>query len=303
MDEERFAQTVAKIGVSLSPEQIAAFSAFEDALFEANEVMNLTRVPREDCWLRHFVDSLLLQDLIPVGSRVLDIGTGPGFPAWPLACARPDLTVTGLDSNGKMLGFLERIPLPNLSSVNARAEDWNKLESFDFVTGRAVAPLSAQLEISASYCGIGGVVVPMRTPSDDENVDQIRLEPLGLKLSRIQQRPLPRTDVVRFFPLYEKVSKTKPGYPRRWAEIKAKPLLGYAPSSGSIRALTPGAAESSDFDVCAPPFTQRKDLLRSTSTSFLVSLTNRDEAIFSFKAASYAAESRGRATVESVKVE
>src|ERR1041384_3584956 len=129
-------------GLELTPEQVAQFEAFEAKLYEANAVMNLTRVPREECWLRHFVDSLLFQDLIPDRASVLDIGTGPGFPAWPLACARPDLQLTAMDSSGKMLGFLQRQGLPNLETIQIRAEEWGVRDRFDVVTGRAVAPLS-----------------------------------------------------------------------------------------------------------------------------------------------------------------
>ncbi|RYG69749.1 16S rRNA (guanine(527)-N(7))-methyltransferase RsmG, partial [bacterium] len=80
------------------------FETFEADLYEANEVMNLTRVPREECWLRHFLDSLLIAPWLPGEGSLLDIGSGPGFPAWPLALARPELQVTALDSSGKMLG-------------------------------------------------------------------------------------------------------------------------------------------------------------------------------------------------------
>lgn len=195
---------------------------FLSDLYEANRVMNLTRVPREQAWSRHVEDSLLFEDLIPVGSRLLDVGTGPGFPAWPLAVARPDLAVTALDSNGKMLGFLRDHPLPNLTVVQARAEDWDAKESFDVVTGRALAPLAIQLELSARPCALGGAVVPMRTESNDISSADPRA--LGLELERTERRILPDTDVVRVYPIYRKVSATPKRYPRRWAEIKRSPL-------------------------------------------------------------------------------
>lgn len=206
----------------MSEPQLAAFAEFEERLYRANEVMNLTRIPREECWLRHFLDSLLIQGLIPSGAKVLDIGTGPGFPAWPLACGRPDLQITAVDSSGKMLGFLRENPLPNLRVVQARAEEWGNRDSFDFVTGRAVAPLSTQLELSAPPCRIGGHVVPMRTPNDDP--ESVSLERLGLRLRDVVYQELPGTDVTRVFPIYEKVRATSPGIPRRWAEMKARPL-------------------------------------------------------------------------------
>lgn len=224
MDRERFASALESIGLHLSDQQFDAFSQFEEALYGANKVMNLTRVPREEAWLRHFLDSLLFQDLIPRGSSVLDIGTGPGFPAWPLAQARPDLRVTALDSSGKMLGFLLQHPLPNLEIINARAEELGVREKFDFVTGRALAPLAIQLELSAQPCKIGGFVVPMRTPSDEQSLIEVDESVLGLVLKERLQRALPGTDALRLFPIFQKTQRTPRNYPRRWAEIKSKPL-------------------------------------------------------------------------------
>ena len=185
-------------------------------------MMNLTRVPSEAAWLRHIADSLLFQDLVPQGSSILDIGTGPGFPAWPLACARPDIHVTGLDSNGKMVSFLRTQPLPNLEVVQARAEDWRDCERYGVVTGRAVAPLPIQLELSAEPCRVRGAVIPMRTSADDPLA--VKLAPLGLELESIQKRTLAGSGIERVFPIYRKTKPTRSGYPRRWAEIRAKPL-------------------------------------------------------------------------------
>lgn len=224
MDRDAFREAVRSLGLRLDERQLNAFQSFEDRLYESNEVMNLTRVPREECWLRHFLDSLLLHDLLPQGSRVLDIGTGPGFPAWPLACARPDLQVTALDSSGKMHGFLQRNPLPNLKAVLERAETWGQRERFDVVTGRAVAPLAIQMELSAPACRVGGSVIPMRTPGEESEVRAFQGEGLGVELQSVDARPLPSTEIVRLFPVFVKTRKTDRQYPRRWAEIKSSPL-------------------------------------------------------------------------------
>lgn len=212
-----------EIGLELSPDQLAAFEAFEKDLYERNEIMNLTRVPREECWLRHFLDSLLLSSLIGDGMKVVDIGCGPGFPSWPLACARPDLKATALDSSGKMLGFLARHPLPNLEIVQDRAESWGRREKFDIATGRAVAPLAIQLELSAPVVRIGGFIIPMRTPNDELESDSLKA--LGLELVSVEQKELPETDIVRVFPIYKKVAATPRKYPRSWAEIKKRSLF------------------------------------------------------------------------------
>lgn len=213
---------VSELGLSLSPEQITMFSVFEGDLYDRNQVMNLTRVPQSECGMRHFLDSLLLSPLIGDGQRVVDIGCGPGFPSWPLACARPDLSVTALDSSGKMLGFLARHPLPNLEIVNDRAESWGRREKFDVATGRAVAPLGIQLELSATVVRIGGLVIPMRTPN--EHFELTSLQELGLELVSVETQKLPGTDIERVFPIYKKVAATARKFPRDWATIRKKPL-------------------------------------------------------------------------------
>ena len=224
MDRNAFRNAVYGLGLDLTDEQIDQFEAFEDRLYEANQVMNLTRIPKDECWLRHFVDSLLFQDLVPKRATVLDIGTGPGFPAWPLACARSDLRVTALDSSGKMLSFLGNSPLPNLTTALARVEEWGVREKFDVVTGRAVAPLAVQLELSAPPCRVKGAVLPMRTPSDEAEIRAFNGQGLGLKLEACERRTLPGTDIERLFPVFRKIAKTDRRYPRTWAEIKRQPL-------------------------------------------------------------------------------
>lgn len=223
MDRTAFVGSLRELGLEFSEAQLSAFEAFEAALYEANEVMNLTRVPREECWLRHFVDSLLIAEFVPTGASVLDIGTGPGFPAWPLACARQDLRVVGLDSSGKMLGFLRSQLLPNLSAIQARAEDFDSGSGFDVVTGRALAPLGIQLELSAWHCRPGGLVVPMRTVTDESRFEDPAASRIGLKFVRQERRVLPGTDIVRSFPIYQKAGRSAKR--RTWAEIKQKPLF------------------------------------------------------------------------------
>ncbi|HLO99735.1 MAG TPA: RsmG family class I SAM-dependent methyltransferase, partial [Fimbriimonas sp.] len=153
---------------------------------------------------------------------LLDIGTGPGFPAWPLACAFPDLQVTAMDSNSKMLEFLRRHPLPNLEIVEGRAEEMRRSRHYDVVTGRAVAPLSAQLEISADYAKLERKIIPMRTPNDDLQAPDYGI--LGLELGNVETVTLPGTDIQRTFPIYWKRKHTPNRFPRRWSEIKKKPL-------------------------------------------------------------------------------
>lgn len=218
-----FPEALQALDIEATADLLSGFEAFSADLYEQNKTTNLTRIAPDECWVRHFIDSLLFHDLIPPGSSVLDIGCGPGFPAWPLAFARPDLKVTAMDSNHKMLGFLARHPLSNLNIECMRAEDFTKAGRFDVVTGRAVAPLSIQLELSMRPCREKGLVIPMRTASDKDEIERLK-DVLCLHLERIVERELPLVAAKRVFPIYRKAGLTPKGYPRPWSQIKSKPL-------------------------------------------------------------------------------
>ena len=211
-------------GMPLDEEQLDGLSRYCERLYELNETTRLTSVPKEECEVRHLVDSLLLAQFLAPGSSVLDVGTGPGLPAWPLARARPDLKLTGLDSSGKMLRILRELALPNLEVAQCRAEQFGGRESFDFATGRAVAPLAVQLELSAPFVRVGGAVVPFRTPAEESDLAAAPCARLGLVLERVEKRQLPGTDVQRMFPVFRKISETDHRYPRTWAQIRRLPL-------------------------------------------------------------------------------
>lgn len=215
--------TCKELGIELTSEQERQFWDFRQALYEVNVERNLTRVAIGDCELRHFAESCLIADMIPNDAKVLDLGTGPGFPAFPLAVIRPDIHVTAVDSNGKMIGFLQSQPLRNLVAILGRAEEMPDLrEQFDIVTGRALAPLPIQLEVSAFACRIGGRVIPFR--SAREKVQLPWVNQLGLKFVGTILRNVTPDEPDRAFPIYEKVRTTDPKYPRTWAMIKKRPL-------------------------------------------------------------------------------
>lgn len=224
MNRVAFAGECSKLLPVVSDEMLDSLENFEEDLYEQNQTRNLTRIPKEECWIRHFLDSLLIAPLMPHGANVLDIGCGPGFPSWPLALGRPDLQVMALDSSGKMLDFLRRHPLPNLSIVQDRAESWGVREAFDAVTGRALAPLSIQLELSSAPLKISGMVVPMRTPADLPEIERLAESALRLKLVEVSECELPVAGAKRIFPIFEKVGKTPTRFPRPWAEIRRKPI-------------------------------------------------------------------------------
>lgn len=197
---------------------------YRDALYVANATRNLTRVPKEEFEVRHAVDSLLVGRLVQECESILDIGTGPGLPGWMLAWLWPRKRIVGVESNGKMAEFANQVPVGQFRIVQSRMEELDWVEEFDGVTGRAVAPLSAQLELSATACKIGGLVVPFRVPAERSSIESFNAGRLGLELLFVQEVPLPATAISRLFPVYKKVRPTPPEFPRPWARIKARPL-------------------------------------------------------------------------------
>ncbi|MGI8924697.1 MAG: 16S rRNA (guanine(527)-N(7))-methyltransferase RsmG [Fimbriimonadales bacterium] len=218
-------------GLDLTDLQLQSFEQFEERLYEANEVMNLTRVPKAECWSRHFLDSLSLSLLIPDGAKLLDIGSGPGMPGACLAIARPDLEVAIIESSGKALGFLRdtfggKQVQALVKIVEGRAEELAHVkefrEKFDVVTGRALAPLPVQIEISAPFVSLGGTFIPMRTDKDAELPAECAAK-LGLQLLEARTCTIRPLQATRYFPVYQKQKRTPVSYPRAWATIRQRP--------------------------------------------------------------------------------
>lgn len=223
MTAAQFAKAAEEYGLSLDESQLKAFEAFEDRLYEANKTKNLTRVPRTECKSRHFLDSLSLSPLIPEGNSVVDLGSGAGFPGVPLAIARPDLRVTLLDAGEKEIRFLESLAdIVTVGLILQRAEIAARMaefrERYDVATGRALAPLAIQAEISAAYVRVGGLFLPQRM----EQEETPEYSDLGLKLERRQVVEV--QGAKRLIPLYRKSGPTPDRYPRTWAAIKKRSL-------------------------------------------------------------------------------
>ena len=121
-----------KLGPNISEEEIKKLETFKDMVLEKNRVMNLTAIAEEDFYLKHFVDSLKLLEFEKLEGRVLDLGTGAGFPGIPLAIMLPEVDFLLMDSLKKRIGFLEevvdRLGLKNVKLIHSRAEDGARKE-------------------------------------------------------------------------------------------------------------------------------------------------------------------------------
>lgn len=212
-------------------------SSFCEFLLEQNKLFNLTAIKTpEGAALLHFADSLTLAKYIPESATILDVGSGAGFPAIPLAIARPDICITALDSTNKRVDFINRaakmLNLTNLTAVCYRAEEVTGTkfkESFDIVTARAVASYPILLELCLPAVKLGGRFVAMK--SKDVSRETLGIEKV-LKTLSITTPVFNTSEIHYNDEVFErcivetmKRAPTSQKYPRPYAQIKKRPLF------------------------------------------------------------------------------
>jgi len=230
----------AELGLDLSAHD-GAFSTLLTLLTEASASMNLTSLRGErDIVLKHFVDSLtcLRGGWLAGEGRMLDLGTGAGFPALPLAIVRPDLTITAMDATRKKVEFVERaaaaLELTSVRTLVGRAETLGRdpahREGYDRVVTRAVAALPVLVELTLPFLKTGGLLVAQKGPLPPEELDagtQAAAEVAGA-VREMDAFELPVTGDARTLVVIEKVAPTPQRYPRREGVPGRKPLFWQA---------------------------------------------------------------------------
>ena len=213
------------------------FYRFTEHLLEVNVHTNLTAI-REPVGIidKHYIDSLLAIELIPVGARVLDLGCGPGFPSIPLAIMRPDLEITALDSTSKKIDFVQKsaeiLQLSNLKGVSGRAEDTKlrkSLGKYDIVVSRAVARLNVLCELCIPYLKVGGSLVALKGAKYDEELAEATnaIKILGAETLKIEQKELITAEnqaEMRGMIVIQAKKEAPSQYPRAYAASLKKPL-------------------------------------------------------------------------------
>lgn len=217
--------------IVLSEEQERQFLKYYDFLVSENQKYNLTAITsKEEVFYKHFLDSVLPESEITENAKIIDIGSGAGFPAVPLKIVRSDLKFTLVDSLNKRVNFLNELfillNLGDIKAVHARAEDFIKenRESYDFAVARAVAPLNTLLEYMVPYLKIGGRCLIYKSQKLEEEIVEAKkaMEILSVKIVKVLEYEL--GDASRKILIVEKTEKTNEKYPRGKNLPKLKPL-------------------------------------------------------------------------------
>ena len=224
------------MGLTLKGPALQNFRTYYTFLSEKNQVMNLTAISGEAEVARlHFLDCLaILGQGDFSGARVIDIGSGAGFPGLPLKIAQPDIQLTLLDAQQKRVRFLEEL-CERLSGIGARclharaeeaALDLELRDSFDFALSRAVARLNVLTELCLPFVRVGGAFIAMKGPDCDEEIAEARhaVTFLGGAIENTVDYTLPGTDITHRLVIIRKTAKTPKNYPRRFPKIQKNPL-------------------------------------------------------------------------------
>ena len=221
-------------GWGLAADAAPRLLEFSDRLLEKNRVMNLTAITDPvDVVTLHLLDCAVLLRMEDFrGKRVVDVGTGAGFPGMPLRLLEPDFDLTLLDSLGKRVAFLQEVcnamALQRVTCVHARAEEFaaQERERFDLAVSRAVAPLNVLCELSLPLVRVGGSFLAMKSVDCGEELQSAKsaISQLGGQLEGCEDYTIPGTDVTHRVVRIRKVRPTPKTFPRAFAKIKKNPL-------------------------------------------------------------------------------
>ncbi len=234
MSQEEFVLELNELGIQLTKKQEDQLKQYYEMLIEYNKHMNLTGITeKSDVYLKHFYDSLTLEKVVHLEkmNTLCDIGSGAGFPGLVLKIVFPNLKVTLVDSLNKRILFLkdviQALGLTEIEAIHVRAEDFakNHREQYDIVTSRAVANLSLLSEISLPLVRVDGYFIPMKAHLELEmkTLNSI-VEKLNGRVEEIISFDLPNEHSVRNLLKIRKIDKTNLKYPRKFSDMKKKPL-------------------------------------------------------------------------------
>lgn len=237
-DTTQFHKDLEQLGIVLSEKQMEQFLHYYELLIEWNEKINLTAITEyEDVMKKHFIDSLSLIKAYDLNKeiKVIDVGTGAGFPGLALKIAFPNLRVTLLDSLNKRIVYLNEVinqlGLKDIETIHGRAEDFatksDHREKYDLCVSRAVANLTTLSEYCLPYVNLNGYFISYKSEKTEEEIKQAKraISMLGGKIEKQVEFILPSSDIYRNLIMIQKLDSTPKKYPRK-AGLPSKEPLG-----------------------------------------------------------------------------
>lgn len=232
--KEKLYKKAKEYGFELTDVMLEQFENYKNLLLEWNKVMNLTAIVEEDdVILKHFVDSLICSKYLKSNTKIIDVGTGAGFPGLPIAIYMPEVSVTLLDSLNKRINFLEEVKktlkLENVETIHARAEelahDVNYREKYDYVVSRAVANLAVLSEFDLPYIKVNGKAVIMKGSNYKEEIENAKSALKILNCKIVNQEEYFLEDEIKHSIIeIIKNKKIDNKYPRAFGKIKKRSL-------------------------------------------------------------------------------
>ncbi len=236
MEEEKLQNELGEYGITLTAMQLNQFMKYYSLLIEWNKRINLTSITDfSEVINKHFVDSLSLIKVIGItNQRIIDVGTGAGFPGIPIKIIFPDTNIVLLDSLKKRIDFLDcvidELGLFNISTIHGRAEDVARdilyRETFDICVSRAVADLSILSEYCIPFLKKGGFFISYKSALIAEEIENAKhtIDILGSVIEKDVEIKLPFTNYKRCLLLIKKNDFTNMRYPRKAGIPLKRPL-------------------------------------------------------------------------------
>lgn len=222
------------------PDLPGRLSAIVDCLMETNKKFNLTAITDpEGIVAKHILDSLIAAEAVAgtVGTaraRLIDVGSGAGFPGMPIAAACPRVTVTALDSTAKKCAYMNETAatagIVNFTALTGRAEEVarlkNQREFYDLATARAVAALPVLCELCLPFLRVGGTFFALKGVNAPNEIAEAAtaMAKLGGKLENSSEYHVPGDEAPRYLLTIRKISSTPDAFPRHYSQISKKPL-------------------------------------------------------------------------------
>ncbi|MGM0379283.1 MAG: 16S rRNA (guanine(527)-N(7))-methyltransferase RsmG [Bacillota bacterium] len=237
--KNEFIEKLNYLDIKLDENQINQFDTFMNDMLKWNKKVRLTSITEEKNIIdKHFVDSLsvLITDIFEKNAKILDIGTGGGFPGIPLKIYDRSFDLTMIDSRLKKIEYVNHLinkyNFKNTEAFHKRAENLANekkyREKYDIVVSRAVANMATLSEYCLPFVKLNGFFVAMKGPKDEKEINNSKyaIKKLGGKIQKVIELKLPKTDMERSLIIIKKIKNTPSKYPRRPGRPKNKPLVG-----------------------------------------------------------------------------